>query len=182
MWWKARLMMPWVEIVQWFSAGIRDGWSGFESRQGLGIFLFITASRPALGPTEPSTQWVPGALSLGVKRLEREADHSPPSSADVKECVELYIHFPSTLPWRGAQLKRSTTLTFDFNIRSLNEVFECERIFLTLLLLFLPKLQICVFKQQIIFGGWRKLRNKELHNFGCYLNTIRISDKEDYMD
>jgi hypothetical protein len=26
---------------------------GFESRQGLGIFLFTTTSRPALGPTQP---------------------------------------------------------------------------------------------------------------------------------
>jgi hypothetical protein len=30
--------------------------------------------------------------SLGVKRPGREADHSRPSSAEVKECVELYIH------------------------------------------------------------------------------------------
>jgi hypothetical protein len=29
----------------------------------------------ALGPTQPSIQWVPGVLSLGVKRLGREADH-----------------------------------------------------------------------------------------------------------
>jgi len=29
-------------------------------------------------------QWVPGALSLGVKRPAREADHSPPSSAEIK--------------------------------------------------------------------------------------------------
>jgi hypothetical protein len=29
-------------------------------------------------------QWVPGALSLGLKRPGREADHSPPSSAEVK--------------------------------------------------------------------------------------------------
>jgi hypothetical protein len=42
-----------------------------------------------LGPTQTPIQWVPGALSLGVKRLGREADHSPPSSAEVKECVEL---------------------------------------------------------------------------------------------
>jgi hypothetical protein len=28
-------------------------------------------------------QWVPGALSLGVKRPGREADHSPPSSTEV---------------------------------------------------------------------------------------------------
>jgi hypothetical protein len=34
---------------------------------------------------QPSVQWVPGALSLGVKRPGREADHSPPSSAQVKE-------------------------------------------------------------------------------------------------
>jgi hypothetical protein len=33
-------------------------------------------------------------LSLGVKRPGREADHSSPSSAEVKEWVELYIHFP----------------------------------------------------------------------------------------
>jgi hypothetical protein len=29
---------------------------GFESRQGLEIFLFITASRPTLGPTQPPIQ------------------------------------------------------------------------------------------------------------------------------
>jgi hypothetical protein len=47
-------------------------------------------------------QWVPGALSLGVKRPGREADHSPPSSAEVKECVELYLHSSNTSSWRGA--------------------------------------------------------------------------------
>jgi hypothetical protein len=47
-------------------------------------------------------QWVPGTLSLGVKRPGRETDHSPPPSAEVKECVELYLHFPNTSSWRGA--------------------------------------------------------------------------------
>jgi hypothetical protein len=60
---------------------------GFDSRRGLGIFLFTTASGTALGPTRPPIQWVLGALSLGVKRPGREADHSPPSSAEVKEWV-----------------------------------------------------------------------------------------------
>jgi hypothetical protein len=39
---------------------------GFDSRRGLGIFLFITASRIVLGPTQPPIHWVPAALSLGV--------------------------------------------------------------------------------------------------------------------
>jgi hypothetical protein len=34
----------------------------------------------------------------------READHSPPSSAEVKEWVKLYLHSPNTPSWRGAQL------------------------------------------------------------------------------
>jgi hypothetical protein len=44
--------------------------------------------RSALGPTQPPIR----GSSLGLKRLGREADHSPPSSAEVKECVELYVH------------------------------------------------------------------------------------------
>jgi hypothetical protein len=53
---------------------------GFDSRQRLGIFLFVTLSRSALEPTQPPIQWVPGDLSLGVKRPGLEAKHSPPSS------------------------------------------------------------------------------------------------------
>jgi len=44
------------------------------------IFLFTTASRLALGPTQPLIQWVPGTLSLGVKQPGREAAYSPLSS------------------------------------------------------------------------------------------------------
>jgi hypothetical protein len=44
--------------------GYRLGDRWFESRQGLGIFLFIVYI-PALGPTQPPFQWVLGALSLG---------------------------------------------------------------------------------------------------------------------
>jgi hypothetical protein len=54
-------------------------------------FLFSTSSRPALGFIQPPIQWVPGDLSPGEKRPEREADHSPPISAEVKK-VDLYIH------------------------------------------------------------------------------------------
>jgi len=50
----------------------------------MGTLLFTTASRPALGSNQPPIQWVSGALTLGVKRSGREADHSPPSSAKFK--------------------------------------------------------------------------------------------------
>jgi hypothetical protein len=56
---------------------------GFESRQGL-EFFFTTASGPALESTQPPIRWVQGALSLGVKLPGHEADHSPSSSAEVK--------------------------------------------------------------------------------------------------
>jgi hypothetical protein len=69
------------------SVGIALGYEldDWGSRWGLGIFLFTTASRTALEPTQPPTQWVPGSLSVGVKRPGSEADHSPPSSAEVRE-------------------------------------------------------------------------------------------------
>jgi hypothetical protein len=75
----------------------------------MGIFLFTTTFRLALGPTQPPIQWVPRALSLGVKRQGREAGHSPSSSAEVKECVELYLRSPNT-----AQLKHMDKFTFTF--------------------------------------------------------------------
>jgi hypothetical protein len=46
-----------------------------------------------LGPTQPPIQWVPGAHSLGVKQPGHEADHSPPTSAEVKK-TWIYIATP----------------------------------------------------------------------------------------
>jgi len=37
-----------------------------------------------------------------VRRPGHEADHSPPSTAEVKECVELYLHYSHMFSWRGA--------------------------------------------------------------------------------
>jgi hypothetical protein len=56
----------------------------FDSRQGLEIFVFATAFRAALGPTQPPIQCEPGVLSLGIKWPGREADHLSLSSAEVK--------------------------------------------------------------------------------------------------
>jgi hypothetical protein len=70
---------------------------GFDSRRELGIVLFTTASRTPLGHTQPPIQRVQGALSLGVKWPGHEDDHTPPSRAEVKECVELYLYSPIRL-------------------------------------------------------------------------------------
>jgi hypothetical protein len=50
----------------------------------------FVSSRTALGPIQPPVQWIPGALSLGVKRPGREADHSPPYSSDVKNAWSIH--------------------------------------------------------------------------------------------
>jgi hypothetical protein len=80
----------------------------------LRFFLFATTSRQALGPPQPPVQWVPGAFTPQVKQLGCEGDHSPPSSAKVKNawsftstlqyvfmvwcCIKHRDNFTSTLP------------------------------------------------------------------------------------
>jgi hypothetical protein len=74
------------------TVGIAAGYGlvGRGSIHGRGKnFVLSITSRPSVGPTQPPTGWVPGALSLGVKRQKRESDHSPPPSAEVKNGVVL---------------------------------------------------------------------------------------------
>jgi hypothetical protein len=70
----------------------------------MGLFLFATASRSSLGPTQPPIQWVSGAISQEVKRPGREADHSPPSSADVN-MRKVYI-YTSSVSLHGVVLSK----------------------------------------------------------------------------
>jgi hypothetical protein len=79
------LLLKEAEIAQWYSAGLRAGWLGVRVPVGAGNFLFTTASRLAQGPTKPPIQWVPGALSLRLKRPGCEDNHPPPSIAEVKK-------------------------------------------------------------------------------------------------
>jgi hypothetical protein len=63
------------------------------------IFLNIKCSspvsRPALGPNSLPIQWVSEFNPRGVKRPESESDHSPPSSAEVKNAQS----YTSTIPY-----------------------------------------------------------------------------------
>jgi hypothetical protein len=67
----------------WIQAGRSRGRSSGPSR--VKNFRYSISSRPALGSNQLPIQWVPGALSLGIKRQGREADYSPPTSAEVKK-------------------------------------------------------------------------------------------------
>jgi hypothetical protein len=58
--------------------GLDDRAIGVRSSAGAEDFSSnLYVSRPALGPTQPPVQWVPGVLSPGVKaRPGRDSDHS----------------------------------------------------------------------------------------------------------
>jgi hypothetical protein len=62
---------------------------GVRFSAGAGNFSLRHLSRPALGPTQPPIQWVPGTFPLSVKRPGREPDHSLPSSVEVKELMDV---------------------------------------------------------------------------------------------
>jgi hypothetical protein len=92
-----------------YSDGVQAGQLGFNFRQGKEIFLFSAVSRLAL---EPTSQWVPGTISLGAKQLRHEDDLSSLSSAEVKNngAKPPLCHSSS---WHGAQLiKHRNNFTF----------------------------------------------------------------------
>jgi hypothetical protein len=69
----------WAGSVVGIATGYGLDGPGIESRWRRD---FPHLSTPAVGPTQPPVQWVPG-LSRGKERPERDADPSPPSSAVV---------------------------------------------------------------------------------------------------
>jgi hypothetical protein len=82
---------------------IRAGRPRFGCRQGQEVFLFPTASRPALEPTQPPIQCVPGPTSPGGggKRPWSEADHLPQIALMLRIRGAIYP-LPHTRSWRGA--------------------------------------------------------------------------------
>jgi hypothetical protein len=85
------------------SVGIATG-HGLDGRGSIpGKSKRFVSSRPALGATQPTIQWVPGggALSPEVNRPERERGHSLMYSVDAKN-GEAIPPLPHTSSWRGA--------------------------------------------------------------------------------
>jgi hypothetical protein len=78
-----RLRSRGAQCSVWLRTG-RPGDRGFYRRQRQETFPLTSVSRPARRPTQPPVQWVPGVLSRGKARPGRDADHSPPSSAEFR--------------------------------------------------------------------------------------------------
>jgi hypothetical protein len=94
------------------------------------IYRMNSPPRPAQlwGPPSLLSNGYQGSFLGGKKAVGRETDHSPPSSAEIKVCVELYLHSPNTPSWRGAQLKQRDyfTFTFTFTFYSLPYIYGTE--------------------------------------------------------
>jgi hypothetical protein len=70
---------------------------GVNSQQVQEIFLFPTATRQALEPSQASVQSVPGTFPPGVKQPKHQADHTPLSSTEVKNGESIYLFSPMRL-------------------------------------------------------------------------------------
>jgi hypothetical protein len=110
---------------------------GLDS-QGLRVTFLVGAGNFSLHHHVQNGSWDhPASYPMGTrdsfpggKVVGREADHSPPSSAEVKECVELYLHSPNTPSRHGILLRRkhrgNFTFTFilpGFQLLSQNAIF-----------------------------------------------------------
>jgi hypothetical protein len=78
------------------------GWTiGVRFPVGVGNSLLTTASRPALGLTQPPTQSAPGVPSPGIKRPGRETDNLPHLAPRLIMRGAI-PPLPNTSPWHGA--------------------------------------------------------------------------------
>jgi hypothetical protein len=144
--------------------GLDDRVPGFDSRRGLGIFLFTTASRTALGPTQPPIKWVAGALSLGVKRPGREANYSLHLVPRSKN--EWSYTFTPPIRLHGVVLRWSTGTTlplylFTYFMKQIQQVFDRRNI---LNILFRQGSWIIrPMKHKLFNGVWKVRRNINHH-------------------
>jgi hypothetical protein len=121
------------------SYGLDDGGSilGRDREQ---FFLFSSPSTPALGPNPTSHKLGAGGSSAGIKRPGREADHSPSSSAEMKNTwsytsIPPYVFIVWRLikqrdaaSWRSTTLSTRPTLSFTFiTISFLPKILSCLR-------------------------------------------------------
>jgi hypothetical protein len=71
-----------VYMLSRYSDGYKLDGRGSIPGRNKRVFLYSTAPRPILGPTQLPIQWVSRALCLRVNRPGREANHLSASSAE----------------------------------------------------------------------------------------------------
>jgi hypothetical protein len=80
---------------------LRAGWPGFDSQRGQEICSVLYSRQIGCGTHPISCTMGTWSSIPEVKRQEREADHSPPHSIEVKNCRAI-PPLPHTPSWHGA--------------------------------------------------------------------------------
>jgi hypothetical protein len=116
------------------SNGSRDGSVGKSTGYRVGgrnsiaarlNILYSAPSRPALKPTQPPIQWVPGEIYPGDKAAGAWSWHLPPSSVEAKNggAILALSHMSS---WRGAELtKHREKLSFFLTLQEIQSLYFC---------------------------------------------------------
>jgi hypothetical protein len=88
------------QLVYRLGYGLDGRGDGLRFPAGARDISLLHKVQNAMRSIKPLVQQVPGSFSLRVKRHGREADHSPPSSAEVKNGGAIPPP-PHTSSWRG---------------------------------------------------------------------------------
>jgi hypothetical protein len=85
----------------------------FQGSEGLRLLEDVSHSVQTGSGAQASMKWVPGALSLGVKRSGREVNQLPPPNPEVKNSWRYAWSYASIRPIRlhGVVLSYSTGIT-----------------------------------------------------------------------
>jgi hypothetical protein len=77
----------------WLRAGLQGDRGSIPGRDER-IFPLASVSRPALGPTQPPVQWVPGVLSPGLKHGQGVTLTTHPHLVPRSRMIRSYISSP----------------------------------------------------------------------------------------
>jgi hypothetical protein len=104
-------------ISQWYSAGIRAGWSVVRVPAGAGKFPLYHRVKTGFGAHLVSCPMDTRDSFPGRKRLRREADHSPPSREEVKMRGGIPPLFQyAFMAWCSVKSSTGITLLFLYEI------------------------------------------------------------------
>jgi len=76
----------------------------YRTPVGARDFFFFKTPRLALGPIQPTIQWVPELFHGGLNRPGRELDHLTPSTVEVNEWSYTFTPQYALMTWTGTAL------------------------------------------------------------------------------